>query len=243
MQWHIINFPVPKGRKHWTKARTKPTRANKKLCSSMPNVWDFKGLRWICPSSFAVCETQLSQAHYIPRRKQMMSHGSGISNICRLLLKPDYTLFFIWVLHTWTPHLCHSHTFLPQFQLLSCSLPSQVDFLIIIATYTIQTHTLTCMYDLLHAIIFAYIFMCPPTADHLGLDNLFGACPWRKLTYLFLRGNDHLSFFFKGWDHVKLLVCTACQLVMVLLWSIQEALLLRLMGAFSMSCLEDTIEQ
>lgn len=121
--------------------------------------------------------------------------------------------------------------------------PKLISYLIIIATYTTQTHTLTCMYDLLHAIIFAYIFMCPPTADHLGLDNLSGACPWRKLAYPFLRGNDHLSFFFKGWDNVKFLVCTACQLVMVLLWSFQEAILLRLMGAFSMSCLEDTIEQ
>ena len=159
MQWHVIYFPVPKGRKHWIKARSKPTRANNKLRSSMPNVWDFKGLGWLCPSRFAVFETQLSRAHYIPRRKQeMMSHSSGISNICRFLFKPDFTRFFIWVLHTWTPHLYHCHTFLPQLQLLSCSFPPKlISYLIIIAIYTTQTHTHMYVWLTAHNYLCLYI--------------------------------------------------------------------------------------
>lgn len=49
-------------RKYWAKARPIPTRANNKLFSSIPNVWDFsfKRLRWICPSRFVVCKIHLS---------------------------------------------------------------------------------------------------------------------------------------------------------------------------------------
>lgn len=235
---HIIYFPVPKGRKHRTKARPKSTRANNKLC---PMSRTLKGLDESAPPTLLYARHSSLGLITLPigsRRWCLMvlasptSAGSSSSQTS--------LFFFIWVLHTWTPHLYHSHN--SNFSHVPFP-PKLISYIIIIATYTTHTHTLTCVYDLLHAIIFAYIFMCPPTADHLGLDNLFGACPWRKLAYPFLRDNDHLSFFFKGWDHVKFLVCTACQLVMVLLWSFQEAILLRLMGAFSMLCLEDTIEQ
>lgn len=61
--------------KYWIKAMRKPSREN------MSGIWDFNGLRWLRPSSFAACTTGLSlgldslPACSSPRQ---MSHSSGV---------------------------------------------------------------------------------------------------------------------------------------------------------------------
>lgn len=51
-----------KEEKDWTKTKLRLRRENAKSCSSMSGIWgfNFKGLRWLCTSSFAGCSYSFS---------------------------------------------------------------------------------------------------------------------------------------------------------------------------------------
>lgn len=62
---HGMDIPIPKWRtgivgKYWTKARLKLSREN------MSGIWDFNGLRWLRPYSFAACTIRLSWLESLP---------------------------------------------------------------------------------------------------------------------------------------------------------------------------------
>lgn len=75
------------GGESWAKAKPQPSRASSKSYSSLTDV---KGLRWLCPSSFANWNTHLSLAMLLtPSLKLWLadfSHSSSISNILGSLM-------------------------------------------------------------------------------------------------------------------------------------------------------------
>lgn len=244
MQWHIIYFPVPKGRKHWIKARPKPTRANNKLCSSMPMSGTLKGLNESAPLALLNARHSSLGLITLPvgsRRWCLIvlasptSAGSSSSQIS--------LYFHLSALYMNTTPLSLPHP-PPTTPTSLMFLPSQVDFLLNYDCYLHNTDTHTHMYVWLTARNYLCLYIHVSTHGWpLGAGQPIWSLSLKE---------THLFFSQRQWPPVILLQgMRSCEISCLHCMStgdgvtliFQEAILLRLMGAFSMSCLEDTFEQ